>query len=119
MVGTLDNCLTRLGQRESAAAVREFAVGAGNITSALTEPCTTPKSRQQAEPLDCVAKPSSDTYAVTDLGIWAHKNRQNDGVLVRALKTPFHQLRPHCDTAVLLTASVDTAIRFPHCCRVS
>ena len=31
MVGTLDNCLTRLGQRDSAAAVREFAVGAGNI----------------------------------------------------------------------------------------
>ena len=29
MVGTLDNCLTRQGQRESAQALREFAVGAG------------------------------------------------------------------------------------------
>ena len=29
VVGTLDNCLTRQGQRESAQALREFAVGAG------------------------------------------------------------------------------------------
>lgn len=43
MVGTLDNCLTRRGERESAAAVRSFAVGNG---------------------------------------VWAHADRQNDGVLV-------------------------------------
>ena len=43
MVGTLDNCLTRLGQRDSAKALREFAVVNG---------------------------------------VWAHADRQNDGVLV-------------------------------------
>jgi hypothetical protein len=43
MVGTLDNCLIRLGQRDSAKALREFAVVNG---------------------------------------VWAHADRQNDGVLV-------------------------------------
>eukprot|EP01043_Picozoa_sp_COSAG02_P022283 COSAG02_NODE_1154_length_14189_cov_10.515614_9_plen_156_part_00 len=52
MVGTLDNCLTRIGQRESAAAVREFAVGAGNI---IPSQCAVSKRLHQllCDPFHC------------------------------------------------------------------